>query len=192
VVFTCKPQERSTRELDARSVELRQLVHAAQAGDRSAFAELYRRYAAMVHAIARAALPLDETADVVQETFLRALRRLTTLRETDAFGIWLATIARNVARDMARRRWGLSTPDEEPTKPGTQHDEMEARAALRAVRSLPTAYRETIAMRLLQGMSGPEIAERTGLSAGSVRVNLHRGMKLLRERLEAAPLKKAG
>jgi hypothetical protein len=44
-------------------------------------------------------------------------------------------------------------------------------------------YRETLIMRLVEGMTGPEIAERTGLAAGSVRVNLHRGMKLLRERL---------
>jgi len=39
-------------------------------------------------------------------------------------------------------------------------------------------------MRVLHGMTGPEIARRTGLTVGSVRVNLHRGMKLLRERLE--------
>jgi RNA polymerase sigma-70 factor (ECF subfamily) len=38
-------------------------------------------------------------------------------------------------------------------------------------------------MRLVEGMTGPEIAEHTGLAQGSVRVNLHRGMKLLREQL---------
>jgi RNA polymerase sigma-70 factor (ECF subfamily) len=62
--------------------------------------------------------------------------------------------------------------------------EFDARAARRAIRSLPKAYRETIAMRVIEGMSGPGIADRTGLSAGSVRVNLHRGMQLLRERLD--------
>jgi RNA polymerase sigma-70 factor (ECF subfamily) len=40
-----------------------------------------------------------------------------------------------------------------------------------------------MAMRLIEGMTGPEIAERTGLTAGSVRVNLHRGMAMLREKL---------
>ena len=54
-----------------------------------------------------------------------------------------------------------------------------------AIRTLPEAYRETLIMRLVEGMTGPEIAERTGLTADSVRVNLCRGMKLLRERLEA-------
>ena len=53
------------------------------------------------------------------------------------------------------------------------------------IRSLPEAYRETLIMRLVEGMTGPEIAERTGLTPESVRVNLCRGMKMLRELLEA-------
>jgi RNA polymerase sigma-70 factor, ECF subfamily len=48
---------------------------------------------------------------------------------------------------------------------------------------LPEAYRETLILRLVEGMTGPEIAARTGLSHGSVRVNLHRGMQQLREKL---------
>ena len=54
---------------------------------------------------------------------------------------------------------------------------------LEAIRSLPEAYRESLALRLVQGMTGPEIADRLGLTPGSVRVNLHRGMKRLRDRL---------
>ena len=45
------------------------------------------------------------------------------------------------------------------------------------------AYSETLILRLVEGMSGQEIAERTGLSHESVRVNLHRGMELLRKKL---------
>jgi RNA polymerase sigma-70 factor (ECF subfamily) len=59
----------------------------------------------------------------------------------------------------------------------------EAHHVLATIRELPEAYRETLVMRLLEGMSGPEIAEVTGLEPGSVRINLHRGMKLLRQRL---------
>ena len=55
---------------------------------------------------------------------------------------------------------------------------------LDVIRRLPDAYRDTLLMRLVEGMSGAEIAERTGLTPGSVRVNLHRGMTLLREKLE--------
>jgi len=52
-----------------------------------------------------------------------------------------------------------------------------------AIRAMPEAYRETLMMRLVEGLSGAEISERTGLTPGSVRVNLHRGMQLLREAL---------
>ena len=59
----------------------------------------------------------------------------------------------------------------------------EAYEVLEVIRGLPEAYSETLIMRLVEGMTGPEIAERTGLTPGSVRVNLHRGMKLLRQQL---------
>ena len=52
-----------------------------------------------------------------------------------------------------------------------------------AIRRLPEAYRETLVLRLVEGMTGPEIAARAGLTPGSVRVNLHRGMLMLREAL---------
>jgi RNA polymerase sigma-70 factor (ECF subfamily) len=61
---------------------------------------------------------------------------------------------------------------------------VEAKAILEIVRSLPEAYRETLILRLVEGMTGPEIAARTGLTPGSVRVNLHRGMARLREKLD--------
>jgi RNA polymerase sigma-70 factor (ECF subfamily) len=59
----------------------------------------------------------------------------------------------------------------------------EALIALDAIRNLPEAYRETLIMRLVEGMTGPEIAERTGMRHDSVRVNLTRGLRMLRERL---------
>jgi RNA polymerase sigma-70 factor (ECF subfamily) len=65
-------------------------------------------------------------------------------------------------------------------------DRLEALAVLAAIRALPDAYRETLVLRLVEGMTGPEIAARTGLTAASVRVNLHRGMKQLRERLRGS------
>ena len=59
----------------------------------------------------------------------------------------------------------------------------EAEVALEAIRRLPEAYRETLMLRLVEGMTGPEIAARTNLTPDSVRVNLCRGMKLLRAQL---------
>ena len=54
---------------------------------------------------------------------------------------------------------------------------------LDAIRRLPEAYRETLILRLVEGMTGPEIARQTGLTPDSVRVNLCRGMRMLRESL---------
>src|SRR5438477_574372 len=66
----------------------------------------------------------------------------------------------------------------------------EAEQVLLAIRSLPEAYREPLILRLVEGMSGPEIAEQVGMTPESVRVNLHRGMKQLREKLEErAPMR---
>jgi RNA polymerase sigma-70 factor (ECF subfamily) len=59
----------------------------------------------------------------------------------------------------------------------------EALEVLRAIRALPEAYGETLVMRLVEGLTGPEIAELTGMTHEAVRVNLHRGMKLLKEKL---------
>jgi RNA polymerase sigma-70 factor (ECF subfamily) len=143
----------------------------------------------MVYSVAASRVSVDDAADVVQEVFLRALRKLKALRSAPAFAGWISAIARNAARDFERQERSRLEVVHEPTKRETQHHEMDARAALGAIRALPAAYRDTMTMRLVHGMTGPEIASRTGLSAASVRVNLHRGMKLLRQRL-ARPARK--
>lgn len=158
-----------------------QAVRAVAAGDRDAFAQLYTDYVRMVHAIVLGRVPRGEVDDLVQDVFLTAYTRLRELRDPAAFGGWLATIARNRATDHLRQaREQVDLPEE---LPGGDPIEAEAFAVLQTIRLLPEAYRETLLMRLVEGMSGQEIADRTGLSAGSVRVNLHRGMKLLREKL---------
>ena len=155
------------------------LVTAAQAGDRQAFGELYRLYGRMVHGILLARVPGSDVEDLTQEVFLRGLERLGSLREPAAFGGWIATIARHAATDRLRRapREVTLAEDREAPEPAG-----EAWAVLRLIRQLPEAYREPLVLRLVEGMSGPEIAERTGLTPGSVRVNLHRGYEMLRER----------
>src|SRR5271170_2597146 len=79
------------------------LVEAAREGDRAAFGRLYDRYARMVHGVLLAKVPVSEVDDLVQDAFLQALRRLSTLREPASFGAWLAAITRNLANDYHRR-----------------------------------------------------------------------------------------
>jgi RNA polymerase sigma-70 factor, ECF subfamily len=165
------------------------LVNASQQGDTEAFGELYRRYARLVHGIVLSRVRPSEVEDLVQDVFLRALPRLRDLRDAARFGAWLAAIARNIATDHYRRAQtqpGTSAdaaePDEQPARLGAVASS-EAAEILDCIRSLPEAYRETLILRLVEGMTGPEIAARTGLSPGSVRVNLHRGMQQLRQKL---------
>jgi len=156
-------------------------VRAARGGDRAAFACLYRRYARMVHGILLARGPRGEVEDLVQDVFLQALRELRSLREPAAFGGWLARLARNRAVDALRARRPSEPVD--PETPAAASTHAEALAVMTIIRALPEAYREPLTLRLVEGLTGPEIAELTGLTPGSVRVNLHRGMELLRERL---------
>jgi RNA polymerase sigma-70 factor (ECF subfamily) len=157
------------------------LVESARAGDRAAFERLYHSYAPLVHGVLLARVPYGEVSDLVQDVFLTAFRKLGALRDPARFGPWVAIIARNRAADFYRRaRQTEELRDEMAQGAGRP---AEASEALEVIRSLPEAYRETLVLRLVEGMTGPEIAERTGLRPASVRVNLHRGMKLLRKRL---------
>jgi len=171
--------------LDPAEIDIARLVRDAQRGDRAAFAELYQRFTRMVHGVvlARIARPgAHDVDDVVQDVFVTALERLNDLREPAAFGGWLAAIARHRATD-SRRRVPIMEPLVDDVAATKDPDRLEARAILNTVRALPDAYRETLILRLVEGMTGAEIADRTGLTPASVRVNLHRGMKLLREKL---------
>ncbi len=157
------------------------LVEAAKNGDRAAFGRLYSSFSPMVYGILLSHVSRRDAEDLVHDVFLVALRQLHTLRKVAAFPGWLAMIARNRARDHHRRK---RDAEELPEGIAASDDHSaEASAVLAAIRSLPEAYRETLVLRLVEGMTGEEIAARTGLTPASVRVNLHRGMKQLRERL---------
>ncbi len=164
------------------AIELQLTVEAARAGENDAFGGLYAAYARMVHGILMARVPRDEVDDLAQDVFLAAFRKLHTLRDPAAFGPWLAMIARNRAHDYHRRAPDVAELPEDLAAGDSR--EAEAAAILALIQTLPESYRETLVLRLVEGMTGPEIAERTGLTAASVRVNLHRGMKQLREKLE--------
>jgi RNA polymerase sigma-70 factor (ECF subfamily) len=163
------------------------LVAAARRGDRAAFGALYRRHARLVQAVLLARVAPDSVDDLLHDVFLVAMDRLGSLRDDAAFAPWLATIARRRAADWRRRRRD-AVPLEESmpelaTGSGPSEEAYDARVAIAAIQSLPEAYRETLMLRFVAGLTGPEIAARTGLSHGSVRVNLHRGVEMLRKKL---------
>jgi RNA polymerase sigma-70 factor, ECF subfamily len=170
-----------------RTDDVSRLVAAARAGDRRAFDQLYVRYRPLVYGVVLGSVRGPAVEDLVQDVFLQAWRKLSALHTPDAFGGWLTTIARRTAVDHLRHRPFV---DEPLTDIAAAHDATDAsdalaaREALHALESLPVPYRDTLRLRLVDGLTGPEIAVRTGLTPASVRVNLCRGMKLLRARLQ--------
>ena len=160
------------------------LVEAARRGTGGAMDALFRRFAPVVHGVLLGYVQKADADDLTQDVFETAMQRLGDLREAAAFPGWLLGIARHAALDAKRRRTPQTGVEIDAVDAQATHeDRLDAERALAAIRSLPEAYRETLLLRLVEGLSGPEIAVRTGLTAGSVRVNLHRGMALLRDAL---------
>lgn len=154
---------------------------------------LYERFAPVVHGCLLAQVHPQEVDDLLQDTFARALASLSTLREAAAFPGWILRIARNLAASAHRRP---PASDEGLSELATTAAGPEAIAAahglLRVVSRLPVKLREVLILRLVEGLSGPEIAELTGLTHGTVRVYLHEGMHRLRAQLDPDTTKESG
>jgi RNA polymerase sigma-70 factor, ECF subfamily len=183
-ILRARPFRVTTRFESGHASDDAALVRRSREGDEAAFTHLYTRYAKMIHGVLLARVASIDVDDLVQEVFFTAWKGLDSLRDPAAFGGWLSMIARNRATDFHRRSIESTELPAHLEAPGDVSAYAEAMGVLDVIRSLPDAYRETLVLRLVEGMTGPEIAERTGLTAASVRVNLHRGMRLLREKLQ--------
>ena len=179
------------------------LVLRSQAGDRAAFEQLVRRVARLVYS--RIYLDTgdpDRTEDLVQETFLSAWRSIARVSDPAGFRTWLLTVAKSVTADAYRResrrkRQGGRTrsdaddvfprlADPAPTPPEAAEREEERRQALDVLRSLPEEYRLPITLRYIGGADYDTIGRQLGLSNGSLRGLLNRGMARLREAMKRA------
>jgi len=130
----------------------------------------------------------QEAEDLMQDVAVAALRSIGGIKRPERFAAWLSSIARNMGRDAIRTRVDIESietgSDLDIATETPSSSQVEADEILEHVRALPECYREPLTLRLVLQLSGPEIASRTGMTPGSVRVNLYRGLKLLRERLE--------
>lgn len=185
VAFGAEPRENRVLMNDVASTPEGELARRARLGDRAAFDALYERFARGVHAVLAARVRASEAEDLVQDVFVRAWRARGELREVDRVGAWLFAIARREAHAARRQRTSSAPlPDDLPAKQAADTGSRdEAERVLAELRALPESYRETLSLRLLGEYSGAEIAHLTGMTHGSVRVNLHKGMQMLRERL---------
>ena len=169
--------------------EERRIIDAIAAGD--AFDRLYREYAAPLRAFCRSRLGnLTDAEDACHETMVKAYGNLGRFQTDRRLWPWLSTIAANVCRDMQRRQAVAlaKTPRDEGVR-----DDLEEQVALRARRALigdalsdlPARYRDYIRLRDLEGWSYEDIAEWDHTSVATVRSTLHRGRRVLRERVKS-------
>jgi RNA polymerase sigma-70 factor (ECF subfamily) len=166
-----------------------ELVNAARQGDRAAFARLHQRYAPIVHGLLLGRVSHHDADDLMQQVFLTAMNKVRNIRQPQSFGPWVAALARNMETSFFRSQ-RVRKAHAETLKQANRAANAtevgaceEATRVLDCIRELPEAYRDALMLRLVEGLTGPQIAESLGMTHGSVRVNLHRGMEVLREKL---------
>lgn len=180
---------------------LADLMARHQAGDPTAFEELYRVTVESVERfLGRWAATGAERDDLVQEIFLQVHRARRTYRPGLPFEPWLFAIARHVALGSARtrrRRWsreiGMDELPQRPAEPGAfEPDPILGRRLGAALSSLPADQRDLLRLAHVEDLSSPEIAARVGASPGAVKVRLHRIHRRLRGWLGPAGSEPAG
>src|SRR5918999_1550370 len=166
----------------------RELVVAAQRGNRDAFAELVRTHQRRAYAVARAiVLDHHDAEDAVQDGFLHAFRALGRFRPGEPFGAWLHRIVANAALDLQRRRKVRSAgvlPETValPFRDPAESDELRRRLAT-ALERLPERQRAVIVLHDVEGFRHAEIGEMLGIPEGTARSDLHHARAALRRML---------
>ncbi len=177
------------------------LAERSRSGDRLAFEQLVRRTGRLVFA----KLYLDtgnahEAEDLTQETFLVAWKKIHHLEDPGSFRPWILMIARSVHLDAIKNRSrkkrgptkahapgsaGMEIiPDPSPSPPEQMEQTDQREKALAALKSLPSDYQQPLSLRYLAGSDYDTISRQLGLTNGSLRGLLHRGLEMLREKMK--------
>jgi RNA polymerase sigma-70 factor (ECF subfamily) len=183
------PNPSTMREDEAAALDS---IRRAQAGDVDAFELLYREHAGRVFALCLRLQGGDsaEATELMQDVFIKAWRRLATFRGDSAFSSWLHRMAVNTMLENARsdrRRIARVLPmDDTSLLPGgARSSGVELKMDMEdAIASLPKGARLAFVLHDVEGFQHQEIAEQLSVSVGTVKAQLHRARRLLRERLE--------
>ena len=177
--------ERTRWIVTERPANERELVLAAQRGQRAAFSELVRMHERRAYAVARAIVVNHEDAeDAVQDGFLHAYRALDRFLPDQAFGAWLHRIVANAALDITRRR-KVRDADElpetvaSPFRDPAEGSELRSRLAA-ALETLPARQRAVIVLHDVEGFKHSEIGTILSIPEGTARSDLHYARSHLR------------
>ncbi len=149
---------------------------------REVFETSYRRLVGQLYGVCA---DLSEAEEVVAEAFARAVQHQRTFARLDNPEAWLRTVAVNVSRTRFRRRLRSVSSEREPAHPPEMSEERLALMA--AMRQLPAAQREAIALHYLADLPVHEVAAATGAAVGTVKSRLSRGRTALAALLADLP-----
>jgi RNA polymerase sigma-70 factor (ECF subfamily) len=167
-------------------------IRRAQAGDVDAFELLYHEHSPRIYALClrfKAGDSSDAT-ELMQDVFVRAWRRLSTFRGDSALSSWLhrlavTTMLENARGDNRRTARVLPMDDTSRLAGAARSSGVELKMDMEnAIASLPRGARLAFVLHDVEGYQHQEIAEQLGVSVGTVKAQLHRARRLLRERLE--------
>ena len=189
-------QEAAEAAVAAADSDVVDLVARAQAGNADAFGALYDRYVDVVYRYVYYRVGNQSlTEDVVSETFLRALRRITSFTwQGRDFGAWLVTIARNLIADHFKSsRYKLEVVtgeilDADRATDGPENEVLDSitnMTLLEAVKLLGAEQQECVVLRFLQGFSVTETALAMNKTEGAIKALQYRAVQSLKRLLPA-------
>ena len=164
----------------------------SRTGDESAFRALYRAHAALLYRVAfRMVHDADRAADIVQDTWIRAVQALPAFRWQSSLATWLVGIAINRAREEIRRIGnaqsltnGAPPPEDLPDPPARSSDPAQRLDLQRAVARLPAGYREIFLLHDVEGFTHEEIGLALEIEPATSRSQLTRARASLRAWLD--------
>jgi len=165
------------------------LILRCQIGDKDALAGLIERYQAPLrYFISRLSANPETAEDIFQDTWLTVIRRIHSLKKTDAFSTWLYRIARNKVYQRFRRKRKLFELNENIAIPNdTENDVFSTEDAAkihRCLKELMPEYREVLMLRFLEQMSYEQISQVINCKLGTVKSRIHYAKLALKKEME--------
>jgi RNA polymerase sigma-70 factor, ECF subfamily len=164
------------------------LIRRVANGDEEAFRALYARHTAAVHGtLFRLVGRSSDAADLMQETWLRAVRHLALFRGQSAFRTWLTGIALNCYREWRRKHAREMTGVDAGIRPSPAAGDDERAAIKQVLASLPCEHREAIVLHDIEGFTHEEIAAALEIEPGTSKSRLSRARRAFRQRWQGTP-----
>lgn len=171
----------------------------AQQGDAAAFEYLYKSHCRRVYSLClRMIKNRAEAEDLTQQAFLQLFRKIGTFRGESGFSTWLHRVTVNIVLMHLRRKKPIEIPFEDLYRPSSDDEDPRERGSsdtsmfgaierfnlMRAIRKLPSGYKQVFLLHDVVGYEHSEIAGLLGCSTGCSKSQLHKARRRLRRLLQ--------